>query len=658
MLTINKICSSSPVDYAAEELKKYLRMMMPEGGDISIAYNPEATDGFRLGLMQDFGLDVSDAEDTELDDILYIDCDTKGGIIAGSNHRSVLLSVYEYLRKNGCKWLMPGVDGELIPIKDIKPVKYRHKPSMRYRGWCNEGTEFQQCMIDAIELAPKLGLNVFMLEFRIPSGYYTRYYNHQFNEAYRAPEPITTQQIIRWKAQTEVEIQKRGLQFHNIGHGFTIDPFKIPGTEQYQVKVTDDIIPEETKKHLAFFEGKRGFMHGSIINTNFCMSSPEARKIVVDDIVDYSYRHSNTDYLHVWLSDGQNCHCECDECCKMTPSDWYMMLMNEIDEALKAKGLSTRIVFIAYVDSTWAPEKIKINNPDRFALLFAPITRTYTETLPAKKSDIVLRPYVRNKLKFPMSLEEYFAYLEKWREVWPGSNISYEYHFWRQHHYEITGLVLARRINEDVKCYIENGVAGIIEDASQRSFFPTGLAFYTYARSMFDASQSADELLEEYFSGAFGKDWEKFRDYLLELSEAIPYNYTASRFTLNEKISPYYNPDLVPTIKKTYEILERGRALIKEHYNSDYRVQTVAVRNLEAHTVYVEGLARAFEYKAVGNDERSKELFYEMMDKMGKLEPKIERYFDFTQCHFALQQIFVHSKTNLPENVQNQIQDN
>ena len=658
MLTINKLISSSPVDFAAEELKKYLRMMMPEAGDIKITYDPDAKDGFRLGLMQDLGLDVSDAEDTELDDILYIDCTEDGGIIAGDNPRSVLLSVYEYLRQNGCRWLMPGVDGELIPIKNIKPVKYRHKPSMRYRGWCNEGTEFQQCMLDAIELAPKLGLNVFMLEFRIPSGYYTRYYNHQFNEANRTPEPITAAQITQWKTQTEIEIQKRGLQFHNIGHGFTIDPFKIPGTDQYHIKVDDSIIPEETKKHLALFEGKRGFMRGSIINTNFCMSSAEARRIVVDDIVDYAYRHSNTDYLHVWLSDGQNCHCECDECAKMTPSDWYMVLMNEVDAALTEKGLKTRIVFIAYVDSTWAPEKITLNNPERFALLIAPITRTYTETLPKVRTKIETKPYVRNKLTFPKSLEEYFAYLEKWREVWHGSNISYEYHFWRQHFYEISGIILAKRINEDVKCYIENGVSGIIEDASQRSFFPTGLAFYTYARSMFDAALSADEIIEEYFSALFGEDWRKFHDYLLELAEAIPYNYTARRFTLNENISPYYNPDLVPTIKKTYEILERGRALIKEHYNSDFRVRTVAVRVLEAHTVYAEGLAKALEYKAVGNDERSKELFFELMDKMGKMEPRIERYFDFTQCYFGLQQIFIHSKTNLPENVQNQIQDN
>ena len=110
MLFVNKITSDSVVDYAAGELKKYLRMMMPEAGDVRISYAPDAADGFRLGLMQDFGLDVSDAADTALDDILYIDCDERGGIIAGDNPRSVLLAVYEYLRQNGCRWLFPGVD--------------------------------------------------------------------------------------------------------------------------------------------------------------------------------------------------------------------------------------------------------------------------------------------------------------------------------------------------------------------------------------------------------------------------------------------------------------------------------------------------------------------------------------------------------------------
>ena len=74
MYKIHKITSNPTVDFAAEELKKYLRMMMPREGEITIDYDPSATDGFRLGLMSDFGLDTSEAEDLVLDDIVHPLC--------------------------------------------------------------------------------------------------------------------------------------------------------------------------------------------------------------------------------------------------------------------------------------------------------------------------------------------------------------------------------------------------------------------------------------------------------------------------------------------------------------------------------------------------------------------------------------------------------
>ena len=62
MFQIKKITSNTTVDFAAEELKKYMRMMMPECGEISIEYAPDAADGLRLGLMADFGLAPSKSE--------------------------------------------------------------------------------------------------------------------------------------------------------------------------------------------------------------------------------------------------------------------------------------------------------------------------------------------------------------------------------------------------------------------------------------------------------------------------------------------------------------------------------------------------------------------------------------------------------------------
>ena len=163
MLYINKIFSAEPIDFAALELKKYLRMLMPDGPDVKISYDPKAEKGFRLGLMSDFGLDTSDAEDPSLDDILYIDCDEKGGIIAGSNPRAVLLAVYEYLRQNGCRWLYPGTDGEYIPERNITSVKFRHKPPMRCRGFAAEGSVYQDSVLAMLDFLPKVGMNTYMI---------------------------------------------------------------------------------------------------------------------------------------------------------------------------------------------------------------------------------------------------------------------------------------------------------------------------------------------------------------------------------------------------------------------------------------------------------------------------------------------------------------
>lgn len=496
MYFINKITSDTTVDFAAEELKKYLRMMMPEGGDVKIAYAPDAKEGFRLGLMQDFGLDVSDADEPELDDILYIDCDEKGGIIAGDNPRSVLLSVYEYLRQNGCRWLFPGVEGEYIPMQDIKPVKYRFKPSCRYRGQCNEGAEFQPNMIEAIDFAPKVGMNVFMMEFFVPS-YYHSYYNHTKNEMNRKPEPVTPRQILQWKRQCETEIAKRGLQFHDIGHGFTCEPFGLLYKWRYEKKkdeILDDRVTPEQRQYIAMMNGERKLNKDIPGFTNFCMSNPKAREIVADYVVEYSRTHYNADYLHVWLADGRNNHCECENCQKKTPSDWYIILLNEIDEKLTEAGLNTRIVFISYVDTTFAPLEEKIKNPKRFTMLFAPIFRSFAYSMPNGRGDTEIKPYNRNKNDYPRTLAASFDYFDKWKETWKGANVAYEYHFWRHQCYDLSGLMQAKIINSDVKLYKENDVNGIIQDGSQRSFFPHGLSFYTYARTLFDTSLSYEEI--------------------------------------------------------------------------------------------------------------------------------------------------------------------
>ena len=84
-------------------------------------------------------------------------------------------------------------------------------------------------MLEAIDFTPKIGMNTFMQEFDIPFGYYNSYYSHRSNTAWE-PEPINNETILQWKRQCEAEIAKRGLQFHDMGHGWTAEPFGISST--------------------------------------------------------------------------------------------------------------------------------------------------------------------------------------------------------------------------------------------------------------------------------------------------------------------------------------------------------------------------------------------------------------------------------------------
>jgi len=638
MYSIYKISSNPVVDFAAEELKKYLRMMMPRCGEIVISYNPEAKDGFRLGLMADFGLDTSEAQDQELDDILHIDTDAQGGIIAGNNPRSVLLAVYRYLTINGCRWLFPGVDGEFIPIKNVEPVQYHKMADCRYRGQCNEGAESQQAMLDTIDFSPKIGLNVYMLEFDIPKIYYDWYYDHPSNEANREPEPVSADTVLQWKRVCEAEIAKRGLQFHDMGHGWTAESFGISSLGGWK-KDESNPVPEEARQYLALIDGKRDLFKGVALNTNFCMSNPEARKIVTKTVCDYAQMNTHVTYLHVWLADYQKNHCECEVCRTKTPSDWYVMLMNDIDEELTRRNLPTRIVFCAYSDTAYEPTCEHIKNPDRFSMLLGAISRSYTYSVGKDPKVENLAPYILNKSSRLDTMEEYIVRANLWRKFAPCNSFAYEYHFWKHQFYAPGVLSFAKRLVEDVISYRDNGFGGMIQDGSQRSYFPNGFNYYCYASKLFDNSLTFEELKEDYFTHAYGDQWERVLAFLEKVDELMPQTYLEAKHT-SRLGNNYYNPAMEKQLLELVPITEAFEAEFAAHSNMPYRVQTVAMRLIRMHAEYCRGYAKSMAIKCLGKDAEAKAFADQFLKEFGKYEVAIERYYDHKISTYALQSIF------------------
>lgn len=628
MNLINKITSNQTVDFAAEELKKYIRMMMVESGDISINYSPSATNGIRIGLMADFGLDTSDAEDVNLDDIIYIDTDATGGIIAGSNPVATLIAVYRYLRFCGCRWIFPGIDGEWIPTIDILPqVNYRKLADHRYRGQCNEGAEYQSNMIETIEYSPKIGLNTYMLEFDNPYCYYESYYNHRDNSV-RDKEPVSRDTVMKWKRQCECEIQKRGMHFHDMGHGWTAEPFGLDSSKGW--KPTENLeIPEGMKEYMAMLDGERKVPRNVPLCNNVCMSNPEARRIMTEYIAKYAREHRNVDFLHIWLGDATNVHCECPECQKKLPSDWYIILLNELDEELTRQGLDTHIVFIAYFETFWAPLEEKLKDNKRFTLLYAPITRLYTETYGEEADMSKLVPYERNNINLPRGMGECLAYLHDWKnKMWSGDCFCYEYHFWYLQYFDITNLFMSKIVYEDIKSLKKHGLKGIIEDGSQRSYFPTGFQFYVYGETLFDSSVTFDDLVVDYFSHAFGENWQLVVEYLEELKELMRFSYLYGKESEDPDKGKYYNPDMVENIKKAKKLVNDFMPVIKANLNQSQRTVTVAWQVLELGAFCADKLTDLFRCLAIGDKENSLKIFNELTLAMSEREVYFERYYD------------------------------
>ena len=646
MYVINKVNSNHVIDFAAEELKKYLRMMMPRCGEIAINYAPDAKDGYRLGLMSDFGLDTSEAEDIELDDILHIDTDEQGGIIAGDNPRSVLLAVYRFLTINGCRWLYPGVDGEYIPMKSVEAVKYHKMADMRYRGQCNEGCESQQSLLDTIEYSPKVGMNVYMIEFDNPKTYYDRYYNHKYNEANREPEPIDADTILQWKKVCEVEIAKRGLQFHDMGHGWTAESFGISSIGGWD-KDYNNPVPEESRQYLAMIDGVRDLYKGVALNTNICMSNPEARKKLVKAVADYSELNTNVDYMHVWLADAMNNHCECEECKKKTVSDWYVVMLNEIDDELIARGLNTRIVFCCYFDTEWPPMTETLNHPARFSMLLGPAGRSYTQPLSQTPKKFELRPFKLNDNVLPTTLDEHISYVKEWERRCGMPSIAYEYHYCINQWYEPGAIKFSRLVYDDVRGYHANGIRGVIEDASQRTFFPNGFCFYIYATTLFDTSIDFDEAVEDYYSHAYGDDWREVLEFQKKLSVAFNHEFLAGQLSADKEIGKFYNPEVAKTLREIEFYVEDMKPFYEAHKNMPMRVQTVSMRLLGRYLEYVEGLSKVMVLKALGGDREAHRAYWSFVREYGKYEIEMERYFDFGMSVMLINRI-IGRRDDLP----------
>lgn len=511
-----KVGKDPTLAFAFQELSRILRKMDPTlSVDGRIYAAPDLSRENVIWLFAESSAAVNDA--------IRIDVKNAQGVITGNSPRAVLIAAYRFVTELGCRFLFPGKDGEIIPSRRFAradfTVSVNETASYRHRGVCIEGAISYDHVANMIDYLPKVGMNGYFMQFHTPSTFFKRYYNRNPNP-YLDNIPVTDDDISHMWESLEEEIFLRGLDYHATGHGWTCMPFGINATGWD--KQTDDDMPPEALQFMAELNGHRGLYGGVALNTNLCYSNPVVREKMNNAIVDYCRKHPKVNFLHFWLADGKNNHCECAQCRKHTPSDLYVKTLNELDEKLTAANIDTKIVCLIYVDLLWAPEKEKINNPDRFVLMFAPITRTYTYAFADAdlSQPVTLPPYKRNENVMPKSVAENLAHLKRWQtEQLSGDSFDFDYHLMWDHHLDPGYYECARILHRDMANLNKIGLNGMVSCQLQRAFFPTGLPFYAMAKGLWDQNSRFEDVCGEYFTAAFGAEAKPVENYLSTLSQ-------------------------------------------------------------------------------------------------------------------------------------------
>ncbi len=557
-LKIQVLIDHPTVTFAASELARYQNLMsggavQPEAGGDPGAVRPE----IRIGLLKDMLPWMQTAADPFNDEI-RIDIRQGGGMIAGANPRSCLLAVYRLLQEAGCRFLRPGPAGELVPHCDWSQltVQVDEKPSYRHRGVCIEGAVSREIFLGILDWLPKNGLNAYFIQFREGFTFFDRWYDHKQNP-FVPSEAKSVQEIRAIIAEGAAAIRQRGLIYHAVGHGWTCEPFGMPGLGWDAVPT----VPEGVSRYFAELGGKRELFHGIPLNTNLCYGNPEVQGRIVDSIVAYAAEHPEVDLIHFWLADGANNHCECPLCRDTLPADFYVHMLNSLDKRLTARGLPHRIVFLIYVDLLWTPVLEHIQNPERFILMFAPITRTYSHPFKPGGRLPAIKPFQRNKLAFPRTAEENLAFLQAWRNLPGNANLDsfdFDYHLMWDHYKDPGHEQLARVLHADLRNLGELGLNGLISCQVQRVFFPSPLLMQIMARMLWNKNQDYETLAAAIYQESYGPDWRQVRQYTTKISELI----NPAWLRLEE---PLVNPEQLERLGRIPQLIQAISPVIQAH---------------------------------------------------------------------------------------------
>lgn len=374
-------CDDHVLVFAASELQKYLDRIA--GLELTPAVQPDEAD-FLLGGKE--------LPENKWDDAILLKSRNGKLHIAGSNARSVLFAVYDFLETLGCRWTAPGIDtlptGVQVNLSNWD--KLEHADS-RYRGYavCGAGdhAESMPYMMQMIDWMLKQKCNLYFSEgfpLECPGDQWSckdgvrplQHIEHacgSWSLAERNALLDRKEQLIRFA-------RSRGMLIERYGHGWAagiLEHF----AEIHKISLQEARKRLKAKGKISHEEGELG---KSTMWFQFCMSEPGLRELYIEHVVDYLQKHhAETDIASFWLGDGYDNACLCPNCVEKPFSEWYMDIFQEIVRRVGKFAPELRFEGLIYFMTMEPPLTPWLDDIDSVDFIIAPWNRCYHHRLDA-----------------------------------------------------------------------------------------------------------------------------------------------------------------------------------------------------------------------------------------------------------------------------------
>ncbi len=606
---------SNPCSFAVEEFLKYSQLVFTDWETEKDKFN------VFIGISKNGEIALGE------DDEIFIEMNGTQGKITGSNPCAVLIAVYRFFKECGCRFLRPGKDGEYIahiPTADIN-VKIKERATSKYRGIIIEGSCSFQNVYDVIDFSPKIGLNNYEFQFKDSDIFFYRWYQHRRNPflenkelEFSDEDNFSKETVAKEVARLKAEVKKRGMALKTMGHGWTAYPIGL-----YPIgwdPVSEDEISAEAREYLAMINGKRALVNGRPFITQLCYSNPKVQEKIADYMIKYCRENPDADWIKFALADNINVICECDECRKLRISDYIVQTLNLIDRKMTEAGfLKQKIVATVYMDTLWKPLHQKVKSPDRFIFGFYPISHSYYTAVPVDNiPDGEPFPYIHNKLQRTGDIRKNFAFVKEWQKEYMGNWDIGEYHFMWAHYSDLGYQKISKILWEDIRNQDRSGFNGMEMYQPQRCATPTAMGFYTYGSTLWNKNITFEEISEDYFSHAFGKDWEAAYGYLQTLSDSFDMEVAYGENPINS----------VSVYKATVALASDFRKKYGKKSDFDSELERISWSNLLVHCEYIERFFGALVIGMEGNYADGQRLADEAVNWLWSIENSVQPYWD------------------------------